>query len=61
MKNKDIAEMLQISPATVSLALNNREGVSEETRRKVLELKNSSVRKELAAGAGRSAKGDIGR
>lgn len=60
MKNKDIAEMLQISPATVSLALNNREGVSEETRRKVLELKNSSVRKELAAGAGRSAKGDIG-
>lgn len=39
MKNKEIAELLQISPATVSLAINNKPGVSEETRRKILELR----------------------
>ena len=40
MKNKEIAELLQISPATVSLAINNKPGVSEETRRKVLALRD---------------------
>ncbi len=47
MKNIQIAEMLKISPATVSLALNNRPGVSEETRRKVLELRNSLIQNDL--------------
>lgn len=35
---KDIAEALGISPATVSLVLNNRQGVSDETRQKVLQM-----------------------
>lgn len=37
IKSKDIAKELGVSPATVSMALNNRPGVSEETRRKVLQ------------------------
>lgn len=36
MKSKEIAAMLGVSPATVSLALNNRPGVSRETREKIL-------------------------
>ncbi len=47
MKNIDIAKKLNISPATVSLALNNREGVSEETRRRVVELKNDLLKNDL--------------
>lgn len=35
---KDIADVLQISPATVSLAINNRRGVSEKTRARVFEV-----------------------
>ena len=35
---KDIAEAAKVSIATVSLALNNKPGVSELTRRKVLEI-----------------------
>lgn len=38
MKIKDIAEILGISKATVSLALNGKPGVSEETRKKVLQV-----------------------
>ncbi len=38
LKNKDIAKMLGISATAVSLAINGRPGVSDETRRKVLEL-----------------------
>ncbi len=34
---KDIANLLNVSPATVSLALNNRPGVSQEMRKQVLE------------------------
>jgi LacI family transcriptional regulator len=41
-KAKDLAKMLGISPASVSLVLNNKPGVSEVTRNKVL-----SVIKEL--------------
>ncbi len=40
LKNKDIAQKLGISTTAVSLALNNRPGVSETTRRQVLELVN---------------------
>lgn len=43
LKNKDIAEALGISTTAVSLALNNRPGVSEVTRRKVLELVSDST------------------
>lgn len=35
---KDIADMLNISPATVSLAINNRRGVSEQTKERVFEI-----------------------
>ncbi len=38
LKNKDIASKLGISTAAVSLARNNKPGVSEETRAKVLAL-----------------------
>ncbi|WP_173443227.1 LacI family DNA-binding transcriptional regulator [Selenomonas ruminantium] len=37
---KDIATQLGVSPATVSLALNGRPGVNEETRTSVLNLAN---------------------
>ena len=35
MKVKELAEILDLSPATVSLVLNNRPGISEATRKKV--------------------------
>lgn len=56
LKNKDIAAMLGISPTAVSLAINGRPGVSDETRRKVLELVNESSLQALdgLAGPGRS-------
>jgi DNA-binding LacI/PurR family transcriptional regulator len=38
LKNKDIAERLGISATAVSLALNGKPGVSDETRRRVLEV-----------------------
>lgn len=37
IKAKEIARELGLSPATVSLAINNKPGINEETRRKVLE------------------------
>ena len=37
IKSKDIAKALQLSAATVSLALNHKPGVNEETRRRVEE------------------------
>ena len=37
IKAKEIAEALHISPATVSLALNNRQGVSPQTRQIILD------------------------
>ncbi|MCD8020320.1 MAG: LacI family transcriptional regulator [Clostridiales bacterium] len=40
IKSKDIAKELHLSEATVSLVLNDREGVSRETRRKVLDYVN---------------------
>ena len=47
LKNKEIAQMLAISPAAVSLALNNKPGVSEELRRKVVALRNGSMAAEF--------------
>lgn len=38
LKAKDIAKKLSISPSAVSFVLNNKPGVSEETRRKVLKV-----------------------
>jgi len=38
LKAKDIAKKLSISPSAVSFVLNNKPGVSEETRRKVLRV-----------------------
>ena len=43
LKNKEIAKMLNISPTAVSLALNNKAGVSEETRQRVIALRNGSM------------------
>ena len=48
LKNKDIAKLLGISTTAVSLAINNRPGVSEETRQKVLELLNESLQSEFS-------------
>ena len=39
MKNIDIARKLGVSTATVSLALNNKAGVSKQTKMQILELK----------------------
>lgn len=47
LKNKDIAEKLGISTTAVSLAINNRPGVSEETRRKVLGIINENANSNL--------------
>lgn len=38
MTIRELAELAQVSPATVSLVLNNKKGVAEETRKRVLEL-----------------------
>lgn len=60
MKNVEIAQMLQVSTATVSLALNNKPGVSEETRRKILELKNAALKNDAAQISRMQNKGMIG-
>ena len=46
MKNKDIAKILNITPAAVSMALNNKGGVSEATKRKIMELKYAAPQQE---------------
>jgi alkylated DNA nucleotide flippase Atl1 len=35
---KDIAEVAGVSPATVSLAINQKAGITEETRQRVLDM-----------------------
>lgn len=47
IKSKDIAKELGISPATVSLALNNRPGVNEKTRQRILEYIREKEEKEF--------------
>ena len=49
LKNKEIAETLGLSTTAVSLALNNRPGVSEATRRRVLELVNDFTQEAMQA------------
>lgn len=60
MKNIEIAQMLQISPATVSLALNNRPGVSEETKKKIIELRDSMMQSDIDSRAKNKDLGAIG-
>ena len=43
MKNKEIAKLLNISPATVSMVLNNKPGISESTRKRVFETQKNSL------------------
>ena len=38
MTVREIAALAGVSPASVSLVINNRRGVSDETRRKVLAI-----------------------
>jgi LacI family transcriptional regulator len=60
MTNKEIAQLLNISPATVSLALNNKPGVGEETRQKILEMKGASLRNNIESISRQVQGGDIG-
>lgn len=46
IKLKDIAEELRISPATVSLAVNDRPGISEKTKEKILAYIRSKEEKD---------------
>lgn len=46
IKNKDIAKLLNISTATVSLARNNKPGVSEQTKNSVNEIIREMMEKE---------------
>lgn len=43
IRNKEIADMLGISTTAVSLAINNRPGVSESTRQKVMHILHESL------------------
>ena len=58
-KAKDIARELGMSPATVSLVLNNKPGVGEAKRREILE-KIMEMDCEYLLKEGESHKGDIG-
>ena len=46
LRAKDIAEMLGVSTATVSLVLNNKPGVGEKRRQEIIQkiILNSSIR-----------------
>jgi DNA-binding LacI/PurR family transcriptional regulator len=51
VKYKDIAQKLGISPSTVSLVVNNKAGVNEETRQRVLAyLKNTGISTKPSSG-----------
>ena len=49
IKNKEIAERLGISQTAVSFAVNGKPGVSDETRRKVLELLSEEAQQSAAS------------
>lgn len=38
LKTKNIAKILRVSPATVSLVLNNKPGISDNTRTRIIQL-----------------------
>ncbi|MBP1757341.1 MAG: transcriptional regulator, LacI family [Firmicutes bacterium] len=54
---KDLAEQLNLSPATISLALNNRPGVNARTRASVLELARQLGYEQISATDRRLPKG----
>ena len=54
---KDLAEHLNLSSATISLALNNRPGVNSQTRARVLELAEKLGYKQISPNIRRLAKG----
>ena len=53
IKAKDVARELGLSTATVSLAMNNRPGVNEETRRRVLEYMERAAGEKAGYHAGK--------
>jgi len=56
LKSKQIAKILNISPSAVSLALNNKPGVSEETRLKVnAVVEKYYAKKKSISGSGNTA------
>ena len=54
---KDLAEQLDLSPATISLSLNNRPGVNEQTRTRVLDLAAKLGYEQISATSRRLPKG----
>ena len=58
-KAKDIARELGVSPATISLVLNNKPGVGEEKRKEILQ-KIVELDCEYLLRDGSVKKGDIG-
>ena len=56
VKAKEIAKMLGISPASVSLVLNNKPGVSEATRKKVISAMKENGCEELLSNVSENAK-----
>lgn len=50
VKSKEVAEALGVSTATVSLAINGKPGVNEETRKRILEYISGQQRKDVAKG-----------
>ena len=54
---KDLAAQLNLSPATISLSLNNRPGVSQKTRALVLEMAEKLGYEQIASTARRSHQG----
>jgi len=56
---RQIAEAARVSPATVSLALNNKPGVSQVTRQRILAISETLRKKGTADSFGAHAKGSI--
>lgn len=50
VKSKEVAEALGVSTATVSLAINGKPGVNEETRKRILEYISGQQGKDVAKG-----------
>ena len=50
VKSKEVAEALGVSTATVSLAINGKPGVNEETRKRILEYISGQQGKDVTKG-----------